>query len=59
MSQPVATTTPTSKPKPCCVCKVEKATRDECLLKNGEESGKCDGMITSYKKCMAGYGFKI
>ncbi len=48
-----------NKPKPCCVCKPEKASRDECLLLNGEDSGKCDTLITSYKKCMQGYGFSI
>ncbi|CDR46858.1 CYFA0S26e00848g1_1 [Cyberlindnera fabianii] len=51
--------TQTEKPKPCCVCKPEKEARDQCLLINGQESGKCDDMITQYKKCMKGYGFDI
>lgn len=48
-----------TKPKPCCVCKTEKAVRDECLLMNGQDSGKCDTLIGSYKLCMKGYGFTI
>lgn len=47
------------KPKPCCVCKPEKQERDECLLFNGQESGKCDDIIAKYKECMKGYGFTI
>lgn len=47
------------KPKPCCVCKSEKQERDECLLFNGQESGKCDDIIAKYKECMKGYGFTI
>lgn len=58
MSQPAETAAP-SKPKPCCVCKDEKAKRDECLLINGQESGKCDSLIGEYKKCMKGFGFEI
>ncbi|KAA8909028.1 cytochrome C oxidase copper chaperone-domain-containing protein [Sphaerosporella brunnea] len=47
-------------PKPCCVCKEEKAARDECFLysnKGGEV--ECVDTINAYKKCMASYGFKI
>lgn len=46
------------KPKPCCVCLDEKKKRDECLLFNGQDSGKCDELIASYKSCMKGYGFE-
>ncbi|KAI5857588.1 cytochrome C oxidase copper chaperone-domain-containing protein [Tricharina praecox] len=49
-----------SGPKPCCVCKDEKAARDECFLfsdKGGEV--ECVDKIDAYKKCMAGFGFKI
>lgn len=46
------------KPKPCCVCLDEKKQRDECLLFNGQESGKCDDLISKYKACMKGYGFE-
>lgn len=65
MSQPNQTsassssTESNSKPKPCCVCKPEKETRDECLLINGQDSGKCDDVISQYKVCMKGYGFAI
>ncbi|AMD22783.1 HHR014Wp [Eremothecium sinecaudum] len=48
-----------NKPKPCCVCKVEKEERDKCLLFNSQESGKCEDLISSYKSCMKGYGFTI
>jgi cytochrome c oxidase assembly protein subunit 17 len=47
-----------AKPKPCCVCLDEKKTRDECLLFNGQESGKCDELIAKYKACMKGFGFE-
>jgi cytochrome c oxidase assembly protein subunit 17 len=63
-------TNPLSPPKltsriktkqPCCVCKDEKASRDECMLfstsDNAEE--KCRSTIEAYKSCMAGYGFKM
>ncbi|KAI5794088.1 cytochrome C oxidase copper chaperone-domain-containing protein [Pyronema domesticum] len=51
---------PANGPKPCCVCKDEKAARDECFLfsnKGGEI--ECIPQIEAYKKCMAGFGFKI
>lgn len=47
-----------AKPKPCCVCKPEKEERDNCLLFNGQESGKCAEYIEKYKACMKGYGFE-
>ncbi|CAK7900746.1 hypothetical protein CAAN1_23S00606 [[Candida] anglica] len=46
------------KPKPCCVCLDEKKLRDECLLFNGQEGGKCDDLIAKYKVCMKGFGFE-
>ncbi|KAI5796645.1 cysteine alpha-hairpin motif superfamily [Geopyxis carbonaria] len=48
-----------SAPKPCCVCKEEKALRDECLLFSEVGEEKCLDKIAAYKKCMAGFGFKI
>ncbi|KAF2270481.1 hypothetical protein CC78DRAFT_528242 [Lojkania enalia] len=50
-----------AKPKPCCVCLDEKAARDECMLfSNGDNAQKeCESLVTKYKDCMAGYGFKI
>lgn len=54
MSQP----TQTDKPKPCCVCLDEKKSRDECLLFNGQEGGKCNEFIEKYKTCMKGFGFE-
>lgn len=47
------------KVKPCCVCKPEKAKRDECLLFHGQESEECKPIIESYKSCMRSYGFKV
>ncbi|CAN3355655.1 cytochrome c oxidase copper chaperone [Diutina catenulata] len=46
------------KVKPCCVCLDEKKKRDECLLFNGQDGGKCDELIGAYKNCMKGYGFE-
>ncbi|KAK4197887.1 cytochrome c oxidase [Triangularia verruculosa] len=50
-----------SKPKPCCVCKDEKAKRDECMLfSNAADPQKdCLSTIDQYKSCMAGFGFKV
>ncbi|KAF2187013.1 hypothetical protein K469DRAFT_725631 [Zopfia rhizophila CBS 207.26] len=50
-----------AKPKPCCVCKDEKAARDECMLfSTGDNAQKeCADLVAKYKDCMAGYGFKI
>jgi len=49
------------KVKPCCVCKDEKASRDECMLfsRADDPQEDCKGMVAKYKDCMAGYGFKI
>ncbi|KAK4180777.1 cytochrome c oxidase [Triangularia setosa] len=50
-----------SKPKPCCVCKDEKAKRDECMLfsKAADPQKDCLTTIDQYKSCMAGFGFKV
>jgi len=47
--------------KPCCVCKVEKASRDECMLfSNAKDPQKdCASTIDKYKSCMAGFGFQL
>ncbi|CZR53947.1 probable cytochrome c oxidase copper chaperone protein [Phialocephala subalpina] len=49
------------KVKPCCVCKEEKATRDECMLfSNSKDPQKdCATTINKYKSCMAGFGFSL
>ncbi|CAH2449421.1 Cytochrome c oxidase copper metallochaperone [Komagataella phaffii CBS 7435] len=57
MSEPAQQPKAESKPKPCCVCKPEKEARDQCLLINGQDSGKCDDLISQYKVCMKGFGF--
>ncbi|KAF2750779.1 hypothetical protein M011DRAFT_474279 [Sporormia fimetaria CBS 119925] len=50
-----------TKPKPCCVCLDEKAARDKCMLNSTSDDpqAECGELITAYKKCMDGYGFKI
>ncbi|KKA27511.1 hypothetical protein TD95_001822 [Thielaviopsis punctulata] len=50
-----------SKPKPCCVCKDEKSRRDECMLFStaADPQVDCKPVITAYKECMAGFGFKV
>ncbi|KAK4659257.1 Cytochrome c oxidase copper chaperone [Podospora pseudocomata] len=49
------------KPKPCCVCKDEKAKRDECMLfsKAADPQKDCLSTIDQYRSCMAGFGFKV
>ncbi|KAK4240796.1 cytochrome C oxidase copper chaperone-domain-containing protein [Achaetomium macrosporum] len=50
-----------SKPKPCCVCKDEKAKRDECMLFStaADPQKECTSTIEQYRSCMARYGFKV
>ncbi|KAH8674668.1 cytochrome C oxidase copper chaperone-domain-containing protein [Tricladium varicosporioides] len=50
-----------AKVKPCCVCKDEKAARDECMLfSNAKDPQKdCAPMIEKYKICMKGFGFEL
>ncbi|KAI9876800.1 MAG: hypothetical protein M1830_005674 [Pleopsidium flavum] len=47
--------------KPCCVCKDEKAARDECMLFSNTDNPQqeCQSMVDKYRSCMAGFGFKI
>ncbi len=47
--------------KPCCVCKDEKAARDECMLFSTSDNAQqeCQSMVDKYRSCMAGFGFKI
>ncbi|KAL2757392.1 hypothetical protein ACRALDRAFT_2039831 [Sodiomyces alcalophilus JCM 7366] len=54
-------TTQQEKPKPCCVCKDEKAKRDECMLfSNAPDPAKdCLPTIQKYKDCMKGFGFEV
>ncbi|KAF2158011.1 putative copper chaperone for respiratory chain complex IV [Myriangium duriaei CBS 260.36] len=50
-----------AKYKPCCVCKDEKAARDECMLfsNSADPQKECQDMVSRYKTCMKGYGFNI
>lgn len=47
--------------KPCCVCKDEKAARDECMLFSTAKDPQvaCATMVDKYKSCMAGFGFNL
>ncbi|KAH8591957.1 cysteine alpha-hairpin motif superfamily [Bisporella sp. PMI_857] len=47
--------------KPCCVCKEEKANRDQCMLfSNAKDPQKdCASIIDKYKSCMKGFGFDL
>ncbi|KAI9676557.1 MAG: Cytochrome c oxidase copper chaperone [Caeruleum heppii] len=52
--------TASAKVKPCCVCKDEKAARDECMLfSDGDARESCKSTIDKYRSCMAGYGFTL
>jgi hypothetical protein len=48
-------------PQPCCVCKDEKASRDECMLFSTAQDPQreCEGMVEKYRSCMRGFGFQI
>ncbi|KAM0705511.1 hypothetical protein Q7P35_006870 [Cladosporium inversicolor] len=50
-----------NKPKPCCVCKEEKAARDECMLFSTakDPQAACGDLVTKYKSCMKGFGFDL
>nr|OQO32012.1 hypothetical protein B0A51_00811 [Rachicladosporium sp. CCFEE 5018] len=50
-----------SKPKPCCVCKDEKAACDECMLFSTakDPQAACQDMVSGYRRCMEGFGFSI
>jgi len=54
-------TEPAAAPKPCCVCKDEKAQRDECMLFStaADPQKDCASTVDQYKSCMASFGFKL
>ncbi|KAK7425663.1 Cytochrome c oxidase copper chaperone [Neonectria magnoliae] len=57
-----STNTPeATKPKPCCVCKEEKAKRDECMLFSNakDPAADCKSLVEQYRSCMTGYGFQV
>jgi len=47
--------------KPCCVCLEEKSKRDQCMLTTDAEDPAlgCTDIISAYKQCMRGYGFRV
>ncbi|KOS16865.1 Cytochrome c oxidase copper chaperone [Escovopsis weberi] len=51
----------TNRPKPCCVCKDEKAKRDECMLFSTAQDPQadCQSLVEQYKTCMLGFGYKV
>ncbi|KAK1781226.1 cytochrome C oxidase copper chaperone-domain-containing protein [Copromyces sp. CBS 386.78] len=60
-AQATPSTDAPAKPKPCCVCKDEKAKRDDCMLfsKSDDPQKDCVSTIDQYRACMAGFGFKV
>ncbi|KAK3955964.1 cytochrome C oxidase copper chaperone-domain-containing protein [Pseudoneurospora amorphoporcata] len=60
-AQAAPSTDAPAKPKPCCVCKDEKAKRDDCMLfsKSDDPQKDCVSTIDQYRACMAGFGFKV
>ncbi|KAK5938170.1 Cytochrome c oxidase copper chaperone [Knufia obscura] len=52
---------PAEKVKPCCVCKEEKVSRDDCMLfsRADDPQEDCKSMVDKYRDCMRGYGFKV
>ncbi|KAK4947725.1 hypothetical protein LTR28_007569, partial [Elasticomyces elasticus] len=50
-----------AKVKPCCVCKDEKAARDECMLfsTSSDPQQACQDMVSRYRSCMKGFGFDL
>lgn len=50
-----------AKVKPCCVCKDEKASRDECMLFSNSDNPQeaCQSTVEKYRSCMKGFGFNI
>lgn len=45
------------KLKPCCACPETRASRDTCIIENGEEN--CLSEIENHKRCMRDLGFNI
>jgi hypothetical protein len=45
------------KKKPCCVCKMSKKLRDNCIRNNNEEV--CFSFIEAHKYCLRMKGFKV
>ena len=48
-----------SKHKPCCVCKMTKKLRDQCIRSNDDGETKCIDFINAHKKCMRAKGFRV
>lgn len=46
-----------SKKRPCCVCKMSKSFRDQCLRNNDEEV--CFEFVQAHKLCLKAKGFRI
>lgn len=48
------------KPKcPMCVCKKERAVRDECMLQHEDGLTSCKEKIEKLNLCLKGYGFNM
>mmetsp|Transcript_34663 Transcript_34663/g.45591 ORF Transcript_34663/g.45591 Transcript_34663/m.45591 type:complete len:85 (+) Transcript_34663:40-294(+) len=46
-----------SKNKPCCVCKMTKNLRDQCI-RNVDEPEQCVDFIEAHKVCLRAKGFR-
>ncbi|GAB7328238.1 hypothetical protein MBLNU13_g00255t1 [Cladosporium sp. NU13] len=60
-NKPADAAATTAKPKPCCVCKEEKAARDECMLFSTakDPQAACGDLVNKYRSCMKGFGFDL
>lgn len=47
-----------SKKKPCCVCKMTKKYRDNCIMNNDDEQ-ICFSFVEAHKTCLRGKGFRV
>ena len=48
---------PRPKKKPCCVCKMTKKLRDNCIMNNDEMV--CFSFIEAHKQCLRMKGFRV
>lgn len=47
-----------SKRKPCCVCKMTKRLRDQCIRTNDDED-VCFEFVDAHKQCLRAKGFRV
>ena len=61
LSQILANSTNEKQYQPCCVCKDEKASRDDCMLFSNSDNPQeaCQSAVEKYRNCMRGFGFSV